>query len=238
MPELNFNGSSVSYEVVRCARKTLGVVVSPDGTVMVRVPYHTNHARIFEFAERLKPWIFKHLARYEQARASNDFTSGEKLPYLGKKYRLVVVPADNEAAPIITGGQLRVPVPRGLSETMRRELVKESLIKWYEVQAHQILTERLGKLALSLGLCPAAVKVKRQVRRWGSCTARGVINLNWRLVMAPPEVIDYVIIHELCHLMVQGHQGEFWEYVARHLPDYKKHKKWLRVNSLALSMFG
>ena len=238
MPELTLNGSSATYEVVRCARKTLGVVVSPDGRVVVRAPCNVSDTRISEFTERFKPWIFKHLARYEQSRTSKGFTSGERIPFLGKKYRLVVVPDDNESAPAITGGQLRVHVPHGLSDIMQCRLVKESLSQWYDEQARKILTERLGRLAISLGVRPVGVKIKRQVRRWGSCTARGEINLNWQLVMAPPVVIDYIIIHELCHLRVHGHQREFWEYVAQYLPDYKKHKKWLRVNSLALNVFG
>ena len=238
MSELSLDGMSVAYDVIHCARKTLGVAVSPSGKVVIRAPYNTTRAHIADFAERLKPWVFKQLARYRQTCPLCGLVTGENIPYLGKKYKLRVTADGAGLSPILGGGCLRVWVERDLNEEVQREAVRQSLSGWYEVQAQQILPARLDMLALRLGMHPAAVKVKRQVRRWGSCTARGVINLNWQLVMAPLDVIDYVLIHELCHLRVYSHQREFWGCVVQYMPDYKKQRKWLRVNSNALNFLS
>ena len=238
MPDISFNGLNSTYEVIRCTRKTLGVVVSPNGTVTVRAPYGASNARIADFAERLKPWVFKHLARYRQVGSPRGFVTGESLPYLGKKFKLTVIENDTETTPVLKGNRLSVFVTHGLGEETRREAVKQALSSWYKTQARQVLTMRLDELAIRMEMRPTAVRVKHQTRRWGSCTERGVINLNWQLVMAPPEVVDYVIVHELCHLKVHGHQREFWDCVARYAPDYKKPRKWLFVNGHALSFLA
>lgn len=238
MPEISFGGLRATYDIVRCARKTLGVVINPDGKVVVRAPYSTGQSRIDDFVEHFTPWAFKHLARCKQACPSRAFVTGESLPYLGKKYKLKVVAGEAGALPVLTGGRILVYVAAGLGDELQRETVRQTLAWWYKEQARQIMTLRVEELAGRLGARPAAVKVKRQARRWGSCTARGVINLNWQLIMVPSEVLDYVIIHELCHLKVHGHQREFWEYVAQTAPDYKKLRKWLKVHGHTLNFLA
>jgi len=238
MPQLSLDGSRVTYEVVRSARRTLGVGISPGGQVVVRVPYNVGNARITAFVERHKIWIFKHLRRHQQVCPAHRFVTGESLLYLGEKYKLKVVVDDAGEEPVLDGGHLWVRVARDLDDEARRTAVRLALVGWYEMQAQQILLGRLEALASLVGGRPKAVKVKHQTSRWGSCTARGVINLNWQLVMAPLSVIDYVVIHELCHLKVRSHQWEFWEYVARYMPDYLEHRKWLRVHGQTLGFLS
>lgn len=240
MPDLRFGESRATYEIVRCDRKTLGVVVRPDGAVTVRVPFNAGAQRITEFVDGLKPWIFKHLVRYQQTCPQRQFVTGESLPYLGKKYKLKVVADGAGVQPGVelAGSRLKVTVGRGLAEDAQREAVKDALIDWYKQQAQEMLPARVGEIGGRMGALPTKVKVKHQARRWGSCTASGVISLNWQMVMAPPEVIDYVVVHELCHLKVHNHQREFWSYVGRHEPDYKKLRKWLRVNGRSVTFLS
>jgi predicted metal-dependent hydrolase len=239
MPDLRFGESHTTYEIVRCDRKTLGVVVSPDGTVVVRVPFNAASTRVTDFVDRLKPWIFKHLIRYQQACPDRKFVTGEGLPFLGKKYKLeVAVGGAAEPGVTLEGSRLQVTVSRQLSEEDRRNAVKRALIGWYKQQAQQVLPQQLCVVSARIGVSPEAVKVKHQARRWGSCTAKGVISLNWQLIMAPPEVIDYVVIHELCHLKVHNHQRGFWDLVARYQPDYKKLRKWLREKGRAVTFLS
>ncbi len=239
MPDLRFGESRATYEVVRCARKTLGVVVSPDGCVTVRAPFGAGNARIADFVDHLKPWIFKHLLRYQKDCPRRDFKSGEILPFLGERYRLkVTVNGVLEPEAALTGRRLEVKVGHHLSEEERRQAVKAALIGWYKGQAQEILPARVDALGDKVGHHPAKVKVKHQTRRWGSCTADRVIALNWQMVMAPPEVIDYVVVHELCHLKVHNHQREFWELVGRHEPEYKKLRKWLREKGRTLTFLS
>jgi predicted metal-dependent hydrolase len=236
MPDLRYGQQKTSYKVVRSARRTLAVTVSPEGVVLVRAPYHTSEQRVAEFAEGLKPWIFRHLARYEQQGSGRRFVSGESLLYLGKKYMLRVVEGDTEdSGVVLTASRLRVTVNPDMTEEAKKEAVAAALKDWYRVQAETVLPERLRRISSLMGASPAGVKIKTQLRRWGSCSVKGVIALNWQLVMAPIEVIDYVIVHELCHLKIPNHQRRFWEYVAGYAPEYKKMRKWLRLNGHAIT---
>jgi len=238
MPNLDLDGLHTTYEIVRSARRTIGVIVGSNGKVVIRVPHNASMARIIDSVERSKPWILKHVIRHRQACPTRSFVSGENLLYLGKGYRLMVIEGGAETLPVLEGDDLKVWVVHGLDKTTRCEAVKRALVGWYEAQAQQILPERLDALALRVGRRPTAVKVKYQQRRWGTCSAKGVINLNWQLIMTPLEVIDYVIVHELCHLMIHNHQREFWNCVARYVPDYGEHREWLRVNSRALNFLS
>src|SRR5690606_2555985 len=116
----------------------------------------------------------------------------------------------------------------------RKQFVKETLILWYKKRFSDIAYERIKKYSSQIGSSPNKVAVKEQKTRWGSCSSKGNINLNWRLAMAPISIIDYVIVHELCHLKVMNHSKEFWKQVELILPDYIERREWLKVNGSKL----
>jgi len=130
-----------------------------------------------------------------------------------------------------------VSISPGLEEEKERELIKEMLTKWYKDSFGDIVRERIEKYSPELNVAPAKIFIKNQKTRWGSCSTKGNINLNWLLVMTPLEIIDYVIVHELSHLKVMNHSQEFWTLVESILPDYKERRKWLKENGTKKTIF-
>lgn len=131
---------------------------------------------------------------------------------------------------------IAVYISQGMSEESRKQAIKEVLVKWYRQRFAEIVKERIEKYSLQLKATPCKVVIKDQKTRWGSCSKKGNINLNWRLIMAPLHVIDYVVVHQLCHLKVMNHSKDFWNLVVSILPDYHESRKWLNVNGNRLGI--
>ena len=131
---------------------------------------------------------------------------------------------------LIREDTMTVYISKGLSEESRKQAIKEALVKWYRQRFADIVKERLDEYSVQLKAAPCKVVIKDQKTRWGSCSKKGNINLNWRLIMTPIEIIDYVVVHELCHLKIMNHSKDFWNLVESILPDYYERRKWLKVN--------
>jgi hypothetical protein len=115
-----------------------------------------------------------------------------------------------------------------------KTVVGKAIIVWYFEHAENKVKERLDRFALQIGKRPASVEIKNQVRRWGSCSRNGMVRLNWKIIMAPVSVIDYVIVHELCHLVYPQHSSQFWQKVQSIISDYKRRREWLKGNGLII----
>jgi len=159
------------------------------------------------------------------------FATGEKFLYRGRSYPLLVKES-KELPPgaSFIGSRIVAYVPSNTPQAQRDLLVKESLKSWYKSQAQKLLPEQVDYYAKLLNISYNKLRVKDQKTRWGSCSNKGNINLNWRIIMAPNQVTAYVIIHELTHLIFLNHSKDFWKTVEQYLPDYKKWRKWLAKN--------
>jgi len=114
--------------------------------------------------------------------------------------------------------------------------MRKAMEKWYRKKADRIINDRVGLYIEKIGKRPQVVKVKEQKRRWGSCTAKSKLYFNWRIIMAPGGIIDYVVVHEMSHLVHANHSKKFWQKVESVLPDYKKRRKWLKDNGIKLNL--
>jgi len=164
--------------------------------------------------------------------SSKRYVSGEAFSYLGRNYRLKVE-TGNFAPVKLLNGRLVVTVPTG---TEQPHMVRNALIRWYKRQAEQKLTEKVNRFAPMVGVEPAGVGIRTFKSRWGSCTAKGKLEFNWQIMMAPNRMVDYVVIHELCHLIRHDHSPEFWRELARVMPEYQRCREWLREYALKLSI--
>jgi predicted metal-dependent hydrolase len=235
MPELTFGQEQVMYEVVRSGRTTIGIEVQPDRRVVVRAPASVDEERLNVLIKQKAPWILRQFARVQSTnghKAKKEFISGESFPYLGKNYRLKVLTEglDGLTSVELRAGRLWVVPNSSLDAEDRRRHIRDSIVNWYQERALDVLTRRVESLSKKTGIKPTRVNVKSQLRRWGSCTKNGVLNLNWRIVMAPSSIIDYVVAHELCHLKIHNHSQDFWQFLGAILPDYQRHREWLRNN--------
>jgi predicted metal-dependent hydrolase len=156
--------------------------------------------------------------------------SGEAFSYLGRNYRLKV--AEGELTPIkLVQGRLTISAPNDPSQ---HKLVKCALTSWLRRRAELKLREKIIRYSLIVGVETNGYKVKDFQSRWGSCTPRGRVDFNWKIIMAPNRVVDYVVVHELCHLKQHDHSPQFWKLVESIMPDYLESKEWLRVNGASL----
>jgi hypothetical protein len=197
-------------------RKSIGLMVTTQGKVVVTLPRGTTQASLARALEKHRAWIERRVA--ERQAAWGQLKEGEAY-FLGQPYRLT---AGGETTGVVSlnGNELRVPRARDAD-------LWPLLQAWYWRQAVQLLQERVSHWGAYMGLKPGPVALKEWRRRWGECHPDGLLRFNWRLIMCPPAVIDYVVVHELAHLLVLGHNPRFWGQVAKVLPDYAARRRWL-----------
>lgn len=215
-------------KLVRSKRRTLSLIVETDGTLTVRAPLRMKKADIRHFIEEKAGWIKRKQARTrEDALPARQYVDGEMFLYLGKEYPLRLVPDPRPALVLEEVFKLTK------SAQPQAESVFEA---WYKKQARMALTERISFFARSHNFKPGKLRISSARTRWGSCSAKGSLSFTWRLMMAPPEAIDYVVLHELCHLKEMNHSKAFWAQVRAIMPDYQAKRKWLKENGRALRL--
>lgn len=223
---IDFGGEAISFSVTRTTRrKTVAISVGYEG-VRVLAPADVDDEHILGAVRKKGPWVLRKQARYRElggAPVVREFVSGETLHYLGRPYRLKVAPdADTVVTRIIArGSQLLAPVPAGIDAATRRASVRSGLRLWYRERAKVHFPIRAKAMASLLGIPTPTVHIVDQSKRWGSCDACGRIRLNWRLIMAPMSLVDYVIAHEACHVLEHNHSHRFWRSLETIMPDYE-----------------
>jgi predicted metal-dependent hydrolase len=216
-------------QFIRSRRRTIAIQVRPDGQIWVRAPLRAPERLIREFVESKAGWI-----RRKQAEAlkhapatAKHFGVGERFLFLGREYPLVVV--EKQRVALTFEGRFilsQKALPRAA----------QAFEQWYKAQALKVLSERVGYYAARHGFEPGRIRISSARTRWGSCSSKGTLSFTWRLVMAPLEVIDYVVLHELVHLKVKNHSKTFWGSVAALMPEYKRHVAWLKKNGTLLTL--
>jgi len=184
--------------------------------------------RIIEKLEQVK--------KNTDANSAKQFVSGESFPYLGRYYRLKVIKPlpEGEKKCRLVNGRFFVEGNGHSGNENGSSSVKRALIEWYVEHAEEKIRERVNRFAPLIGKRPVSIKIKNQEKRWGSCSRGGIIRLNWKIVMAPISVMDYVIVHELCHLIYPHHTLQFWQKVQSIIPDYGKRRHRLKEYSLRI----
>lgn len=227
----------INYELTRSsARRSLSVCVTETAQVRVLAPLYLPDKEITGFIREKSDWIIKRLTEAGRTQPFRDlrrFRDGEEFLFLGKNYPLVFKNDPSLEQPGIgfTGGSWEVVLPAGLSEDEHNIFVHRSLVEWYEQQALELFGSRVFYFSRLMQVQPRDIVIKNPKRAWGICHhAEQKITLNWQIILAPREVVDYVIVHELAHLFVPNHSSRFWTKVEQYMPDYRHWKSWLRKN--------
>jgi predicted metal-dependent hydrolase len=212
-------------------RKTVAISVGYDG-VRVLAPSDLDDDRVLSIVRQKGPWLLRKQAGYRELGGTpifREFVSGETFHYLGRPYRLKVVLDDKAVVTRIVarGTSLIAPVLPDAGILVRRAAVRSALRHWYRRHAAFHFPLRASAMAEVLGIRSPTVNVVDQSKRWGSCDARGRIRLNWRLVMAPMSLIDYVVAHEACHVLEHNHSRRFWRSLEIIMPDYENRLRQL-----------
>ncbi len=229
--EVSFGGAVVRYEVVRSPRrhKTIEITVDKPGLVRVAAPQGTPAEQLEATVLSRAGWIIRHDGAASAALPPRRFVSGESLPYLGRSVNLTVLPTDDEAVVVsFNHWKFDVYSPGSLRDAGRREKIRAAFEEWYRDRAGLKLPPRVDRIAGLLGVYPKEILIRNQRRRWASCGPDGTLRFNWRIIMAPPSLLDYVVAHELAHLRVRDHTPEYWAVVAQAVPDYRLRRERLR----------
>jgi predicted metal-dependent hydrolase len=216
----------LAYKIIRSKRRTVALVITKDATLEVRAPLRVSLNVIKEFVDKKKTWIKNKIELINQERVlPKKFEEGEDFIYEGNAYKLQI----SDGKDISISSVLHFP-KKLLPEA------RQHLIVWYKKQAFTKIVERVDHYANITRLEYKAVKLTNAERRWGSCSCKGSLNISWRLIMAPPDILDYIIVHELIHLIERNHSKQFWDRVQTILPNYKEQERWLkqRGNTLML----
>lgn len=217
--------------IVRSKRKSLGLEIAADARLIVRAPSRVSLDDIHRVVRKKLPWILEKqsLARERAGRCTiKQFVEGETFMFLGKKYILSVAEGLPQAL-----------VHDGSGFFIRKEELcsaKKFLTAWYRLKAFELVDQRTKYYADRHGLQYVRIRISNAAKRWGSCGAKGTLNFSWRLVMAPMMVIDYVVAHELAHLVERNHRARFWAKVREIFPQYREAAAWLREDGGSLTL--
>ena len=228
--------SEFTYTVVRreTRKKTVSLVVDRDDSITVIVPKRIQDREIAGFVSAKRKWIRKKLEQNEKLRALHPvrpLSTDAKVLFRGQEYTLLV--ENGKRADVrLLDNRLRVTLKGKVAAT--EDALRSSLKAWYIEQGRLVFPERVKLYAQTIGVRPGPVSVKWMRSRWGSCSNTGRLSLNGRLMLAPPLVLDYVVVHELCHLIELNHSAAFWNLVDAAMPGFRIHRKWLREHGRAL----
>ncbi|MBO4339568.1 MAG: M48 family metallopeptidase [Clostridia bacterium] len=211
---------------IRTKRKTVALSVDNEGRVIVRAPLDCSEKRIREALLDSEKWLEKQLKKYEESRLIREIygiRNGGKIPLLGEDFETVFSPVSSAKV-------------EGRTIFLSEKNPEEQLKKLYRKIALNYFTERTEYFSSLTGFVPSSVKVTSAKTRWGSCTSKRNINYSLFLVMCPLDIIDYVIVHELCHIKHPDHSRLFWNEVEKTVPDYKRRRKWLKDNRYIMDL--
>lgn len=217
--------------IKRSSRKTVSIFIERDGSVSARVPEKLSDDEIKEVLKSKEYQIFKNLAEWEQLnekRTNREYVNGQSFLYLGRNYRLNI---SLDASPKLT-------LKNGyflLHETQKVK-AKELFIEFYKEKLNEKITPIIDRYKNQLGVSPNEVKIMELQNRWASCSNKGNVNFHWKCAMAPIDVISYIVVHELAHLIHPNHTTAFWNEIDKVYPNYDKQVQWLKLNGAGMDL--
>ncbi|MEE7625278.1 SprT family zinc-dependent metalloprotease [Methylobacter sp. Wu8] len=231
-----------SYQIRRSQRATQTRIIVTPGKVEVVAPVKVAEHKIHQFVQSKQQWIVQAMdkiaAKTHQHKtlAPTVYGHGADIPYQGESYKLAVRPTKLKRIKIEFSREFIAHVPDALMIQDHSAEIKDALIRWMKKESKIQVEQLVNRHAERKQLFPQTIKIKTQKSRWGSCGIHNDININWLLIIAPPEVLEYVVVHELCHIKVRNHSAHFWALVAEHLPDYQSRRHWLKKHGGSLMM--
>ncbi len=228
--------NGITYEVIRSRRSTADIIIERDGSVVVRAPEWADDEQVARIVESKHYWIYQGLAEWRDLNATRvlrEYKNGEGFLYLGRAYRLLLVGDQNDALQIRSG---RFTLRRDLVEQGEIASVRTAFRDFYVAKGLARLRKRVGYYAPKVGVEPAGIDVKELGLRWASCSRGGMLSFHWKCMLAPQTIIDYVVVHELCHFHHRDHTDAFWNEVDKVMPDFRERKEWLRKHGAGLDV--
>ena len=239
---IRIGDEDVSYTLQRSTRRrrTIQLQFDPEIGFKLLVPHTLSESEIEDFLVRRADWILKHKPNPAHEGSMQDWANGGTTALRGKSVEFVVrerEPADmgSDLPPTVLKSLeedvIEVIIPPGIDQNRKSRYVRQLLIGWYQQEAWDHLNKRVTEFGKVMGVAPNQLKLSNAKKRWGSCSGKRSINLNWRLIMLDDSLIDYVVVHELAHLVELNHSAAFWRTVEGVLPDHRELRRRLREQS-------
>lgn len=227
----------IEYQLLEGSpRSTTDIVIERNGLVTVRAPVGYTPEQVDAVVESKRMWIYRNLAEWKDLNASavaREWVNGETFLYLGRAYRLALVSGQKEALLLKEG---RFCLSRAVIEQGGIDAARQAFETYYIDKGLQRISERVAYYAPKVGVQITGIKIKEMGYRWASYGKNGQLNFHWKCMMATPKVIDYIVVHELCHFYHGDHTDAFWNEVDKVMPDFAERKAWLRQNGAALDI--
>ena len=253
----------IEFDIIRRKRKTISIKIEENGQVVVSAPLRISKEYILQVVQNKADWILKKQVEIKQRglkKITREITEGSTFMYLGEEYPLHLIfkediksitveltkEAYSELSTHITSN-LNVNSENNFegellkkqrfiihTNTMDIEKIKIAFEKWYRAETLKIVTKRIDSYADNFKDKVTNIRVKEQKRRWASCTGKNAILFNWRISMARADVLDYIVVHEMCHMDHRNHSKYFWNRVGEIMPDYREKHEWLKINGMNL----
>lgn len=217
-------------------RQTTDIVIERNGLITVRPPLRMTPEQVDETVFSKRMWIYRNLAEWRDlnaARVTREWVAGESFPYLGSSYRLQWVQEQDEVLKLKDG---RFCLLRSTIESGGAEAAHNAFEAFYTTKGLDRIFRRVAYFSAKVGVTAGSVFIKDLGYRWASCLKSGDLHFHWKCLMAPLTIIDYIVVHELCHLRYRDHSAAFWNEVDKVLPDYRERKEWLRIRGAELEL--
>ncbi|WP_394873242.1 M48 family metallopeptidase [Clostridium butyricum] len=238
---IEYKDRVIEFDIIKRKRKTACIKVDIDGKVTVITPLRVSSETVELFVRKKADWIIEkqdHMIKKYEGKIVREFKDGNTFMYLGNEYPIHIIYDESfKSIRISFGGKtLKSPYPKLhfiiYTNTNNEEEMKVAMEKWYREKTMEIVKEKIKKYENYFVDKVSDIKVKEQKRRWASCTGKNAILFNWRCSMAREDVIEYIVVHEMCHFEHRDHSKNFWKRVESILPDYQKQHEYLKVNGI------
>lgn len=222
----------ITFNIKKSRRKTLSIYIERDGTVTVIAPENLRNQEIEDVLKKKEYRIYKSLAEWEvtnTAKVDREYVNGQSFLYLGRNYRLEIVNGDQEKPLILKNGYFLL---RKKDKARANQMFKE----FYKKKGYPKIIERVERYKKRIDVNPKQIRIMELKNRWASCSEKGNLNFHWKCIMAPSDVLSYIVAHELVHLVHKNHTKAFWNEIDKVVPDFQRHIEWLRINGAAMDI--
>lgn len=234
--KFQYGTKTIEFEVEYRDRKTLEIGIEPPDNIKVKAPKIATEEYILRVVKSKAKWITRKLFEFkdmEYIRRKKEYVNGESFMYLGRNYALQIIMNKDIKEPITRLYQGKFYIE---TNTKNQDKLRQSMERWYREKTLEKVIERIQYYKSYFDLTPNVVRVKEQKKRWASCSSKRNLNFNWRCSMAPSNVLDYIVVHEMCHMVHFNHSKAFWNLVGKIIPDYKERKEWLRHYGIRMDL--
>ena len=234
MNELTVGKTKIEYSSRKSVKaRKLKFIVTPNNVELV-IPETADHDRINEFVDKKKNWVFLKLNEVNEKAEKHisgkpyNYQSGAKILYRGRMMKLHVINSKSGESKVLYRNGFYVEVPEELSPSEKHQTAKTALDKWMKERVRKDVADFIKIYSKKLQLFPKDFRIKDQKHLWGSCGKDNIININWNLIQAPKQILEYVVVHELCHLKYRNHSDAFWTHVRSVFSEVDRCRRWLK----------